>query len=99
MDSESDAKAGDRSFGDAELLFPLSFDLRIIYVLADGDTIREDLVRILEERGVAWTLMQRDAKEGARYGRFGVRLTMQTREQMYATYADIGGLAYVKTAI
>jgi putative lipoic acid-binding regulatory protein len=81
------------------LAFPISFDLRIIYVLAEGGTIREDLERILAERGVAWTLMQRDAKEGAKYGRFGVRLTMESREQMYATYEDIGKLAYVKTAI
>jgi hypothetical protein len=28
-----------------------------------------------------------------------VRLTMQSREQMYATYEDIGQLSYVKTAI
>jgi putative lipoic acid-binding regulatory protein len=81
------------------LVFPISFDLRIIYVLAEGATIREDLERILAGRDVAWTLMQRDAKEGAKYGRFGVRLTMESREQMYATYEDIGKLGYVKTAI
>ncbi len=43
--------------------------------------------------------MQGDAKEGAKYGRFGVRLTMANREQMYRTYEDIGKLSYVKTAI
>ena len=82
-----------------ELAFPISFDLRIIYVLDDGGTIREDLERIMVERGVAWTLMQGDAKEGAKYGRFGVRLTMESREQMYGAYEDIGRLPYVKTAI
>jgi hypothetical protein len=81
------------------LVFPVNFDLRIIYVLAEGATIREDLERILAERRVAWTLMQRDAKPEAKYGRFGVRLTMESREQMYATYGDIGKLPYVKTAI
>jgi hypothetical protein len=40
-----------------------------------------------------------DASRGAKYDRFGVRLTMESREQMYATYADIGKLPYVKTAI
>jgi hypothetical protein len=85
---------------DGEVLsYPISFDLRIIYLIAEGGTIREDLERIMAARGVAWTLMQRDAKEGAKYGRFGVRLTMESREQMYATYEDIGKLAYVKTAI
>jgi putative lipoic acid-binding regulatory protein len=81
------------------LAFPITFDLRIIYVLADGATIREDLERILAARGVSWSLMQGDAKGGAKYGRFGVRLTMEGREQMYATYEDIGKLPYVKTAI
>jgi putative lipoic acid-binding regulatory protein len=81
------------------LAFPISFDLRIIYVLAEGATIREDLELIMKRRGIAWTLMQADAKEGAKYGRFGVRLTMESREQMYATYEDIGKLPYVKTAI
>jgi putative lipoic acid-binding regulatory protein len=87
------------SLGDHELAFPIAFDLRIIYVLAEGSSVREDLERILQGRGVAWTLMQGDAKPGARYGRFGVRLTMASREQMYATYEDIGKLPYVKTAI
>jgi hypothetical protein len=82
-----------------ELDFPISFDLRIIYVLAGGSTIREDLERILSGRGVRWTLMQGDAKPDAKYGRFGVRLTMDSRGQMYATYEDIGKLPYVKTAI
>jgi hypothetical protein len=87
------------SINGQELAFPISFDLRIIYVLAEGGTIRDDLELILANRGVAWTLMQADAKSGARYGRFGVRLTMESREQMYATYGDIGKLKYVKTAI
>jgi hypothetical protein len=85
--------------GELGLVFPVSFDLRIIYVLAEGSSIRADLERILAERRVAWKLMQGDAKEGAKYGRFGVRLTMDSREQMYATYEDIGKLPYVKTAI
>jgi hypothetical protein len=87
------------TLGAQELVFPISFDLRIIYVLAEGETIREDLEIILAGRGVAWTLMQGDSRPGAKYGRFGVRLTMASREQMYATYEDIGRLSYVKTAI
>jgi len=82
-----------------EVRFPVSFDLRLIYVLAEGASIREDMERILADRKVAWTLMQRDAKEGAKYGRFGVRLTMESREQMYSVYEAVGALAYVKTAI
>ena len=87
------------SLSGQELAFPISFDLRIIYVLAEGAAVREDMERILAERGVVWTLMQASSKEGAKYGRFGVRLTMENREQMYATYEDIGKLGYVKTVI
>jgi putative lipoic acid-binding regulatory protein len=82
-----------------ELSFPVSFDLRIIYILAEGGAMRVDLERLLAARGVEWTLMQGDAKPGAKYGRMGVRLTMTSREQMYGTYEDIGKLPYVKTAI
>jgi hypothetical protein len=82
-----------------ELAFPISFDLRLIYVLAEGATIREDLELLLARREVAWTLMQGDAKPEAKYGRFGVSLTMESREQMYATYEDIGKLPYIMTAI
>jgi putative lipoic acid-binding regulatory protein len=85
--------------GEEELAFPISFDLRLIYILAEGASIREDLERILAERKVVWTLMQGEAKPGAKYGRFGVRLTMASREQMYAAYEDIGKLEYVKAAI
>jgi putative lipoic acid-binding regulatory protein len=86
-------------FQGAELAFPISFDLRTIYVLAEGASIREDLKRILALHGVEWTMMQGDAKPGAKYGRYGVRLTMKSREQMYATYEDIGKLPYIKTAL
>ncbi len=88
----------DSIYGEA-LNFPVSYDLRLIYIQAEGQPIREDLERILRSRGVEWSLMQGDAKEGAKYGRFGVRLTMTSREQMYRTYEDIGKLAYVRTAI
>ena len=83
----------------AELEFPVTFDLRIIYVLAEGGTIQDDLERIYAERGVKCSLMQGIAKPGAKYGRMGSRLTFTSKEQMYATYADIGKLPYVKTAI
>jgi putative lipoic acid-binding regulatory protein len=83
----------------AELVFPVAFDLRIIYILSEGGSIREDVERALAARGAAWSLMQADAGTGGRYGRFGVRVTMTSREQMYGVYEDLGKLPYVKTAI
>jgi hypothetical protein len=93
----SSAMAAD--FATTELAFPVTYDLRLIYTLAEGAAIRDDLERILSARGAAWTLMQGDAKSGAKYGRFGVRVTMTSREQMYGVYEDLGNLSYIKTAI
>lgn len=87
------------AFAGAELEFPVSFDLKIIYVLAEGGTIVEDLERIYAALGVKCAMIQGVAAPGAKYGRMGSRLTFETREQMYAAYAAIGKLPYVKTAI
>lgn len=83
----------------AEIEFPVTFDLRVIYVLAQGGTIQEDLEAIYARLGVPCSLMQGVAKPGASYGRFGSRLTFSTKEQMYATYEAIGKLPYIKTAL
>jgi hypothetical protein len=81
------------------LQFPVSFDLRIIYVLEGGASIVEDLQRIYAAQGVSCSLIQGVSKPGAKYGKMGSRLRFETREQMYATYAAIAKLPYVKTAI
>lgn len=86
-------------FGDAELKFPVSFDLRIIYTLAEGATIQADLEAIYARLGVACSLMQGQAKPGAKYGRFGTRVTIRDRAQFYAVYSAIGELPYVKAAL
>lgn len=86
-------------FGGAQMTFPLTFDLRIIYVLADGDSIQADLEAIYERLDVECSLMQGTSKPGAKYGRFGSRVTFTNREQFYATYEEIGKLPYVKAAL
>lgn len=83
----------------AELEFPVQFDLRIIYVMAEGATIVEDLEAIYKRLNVSCAMIQGVHKPGAKYGRMGSRLRFETREQMYATYEAIGKLPYVKTAI
>jgi len=79
--------------------FPVTFDLRIIYVLADGAEIQSDLEAIYARLGVECSLMQGMAKPGAKYGRFGSRVTISNRVQFYAVYAEIGKLPYVKAAL
>lgn len=86
-------------FCGVELQFPVTFDLRMIYVLAEGATIVEDLEGIFAALEVPCSMIQGMAKPGARYGRMGSRVTFTSREQMYKTYAAIGKLSYIKTAI
>jgi putative lipoic acid-binding regulatory protein len=88
-----------RPFGEVDLAFPVTFDLRIIYLIARGATIQVDLERILGELEVPCSLMQGMAAPGSKYGRFGSRVTLASREQMYALYAEIGKLTYVKAAL
>jgi len=88
-----------RPFGGIDLEFPISYDLRIIYLLSGGATIQVDLERIFGELGVSCALMQGIASPGARYGRWGSRIALSSREQMYALYDRIGKLPYVKAAI
>jgi hypothetical protein len=83
----------------AELQFPLSFDLRIIYLKAEGPDIVETLEAIYASRGVSCAMIQGMDIPGSKYARMGSRLTFSSRQQMYATYADIGKLSYVKSAI
>jgi hypothetical protein len=83
----------------AELRFPVTFDLRIIYVAAEGPTIQEDLGAIYAARGVSCAMMQGMGIPGSKYARMGSRVTFTSREQMYGTYEDIGKLTYVKSAI
>ena len=97
-DESRDPRPAD-PFGGAELRFPVTFDLRIIYVLAQGATIQPDLERIFRELEVPCSLMQGLAAPGAKYGRWGCRITLASRERMYALYAEIGKLPYVKAAI
>lgn len=94
-----DYAAAPADFGGAQIEFPVTFDLRTIYVLETGATIVEDLEAIYARLGVQCAMTQGIAKPGAKYGRMGSRLTFTSREQMYATYEAIGKLPYIKAAI
>ena len=90
------APLGAEAFDGSKIEFPVSFDLRTIYVLADGAGIQVDVENILARHGVECSMTQGDRKPGAKYGRFGARVTFTTREQMHAVYAEIGALPYIK---
>jgi len=79
--------------------FPVTFDLRIIYILSEGAAIQEDLEAIYARLGIECSLLQGTAKPGAKYGRFGSRITVRNRAQFYEVYSEVGKLPYVKAAI
>ncbi|MEI6876247.1 MAG: hypothetical protein WCL50_14080 [Spirochaetota bacterium] len=83
----------------AELEFPVTFDLRMIYLKDEGPNIVEDLEAIYKARDVACAMIQGIGIPGSKYARMGSRLTFTSREQMYGTYEDIGKLPYIKSAI
>jgi len=93
------SEPADSPFPGVELRFPVTFDLRIIYLKAEGRDIVDDLDAIYRSRSVACTLMQGADIPGSKYARMGSRLTFTSREQMYGTYEDIGKLPYVRSAI
>ena len=96
----NEGEPGDESpFPGVQLDFPVTFDLRIIYVKAEGPDIVADLEAIYKARGVPCSLIQGMDIPGSKYARMGSRLTFSSRDQMYGTYEDIGKLPYVKSAI
>ena len=79
--------------------FPVTFDLRIIYVLDGGASIQTDLEAIYARLDVKCSLLQGISKPGAKYGRFGSRITVRNRAQFYAVYSEVGKLPYIKAVI
>jgi hypothetical protein len=96
---DDETPATDPRLTGAAIEFPVTFDLRIIYVKAEGPGIQADLEAIYAARSVSCSLIQGMDIEGSKYARMGSRLTFVSREQMYGTYEDIGKLPYVRSAI
>jgi hypothetical protein len=62
-------------FGAAKIEFPVSFDLRIIYTLAENPDLQGGLEAVLAKLEVP-SLIQGAAKPGAKYGKMGARITL-----------------------
>lgn len=104
MDQESQNLRCSGPFGSATLEYPLNFDLRIIYKIADGNLAAggdfADLLRkTLETRGVQCSLIQSIVKPHATYGRMGARVVVESKTKMDALYAAVAALPGVKAVI
>jgi hypothetical protein len=86
-------------FGDASIEFPVHFDIRIVYSLAENPDMQDSLEAALRGAGVPCTLIQGVAKPGARYGRMGARITVDSVVRMNDLYAAVAALPGVKAVI
>ncbi|MBU0935610.1 MAG: DUF493 domain-containing protein [Spirochaetes bacterium] len=82
-----------------QLQYPLHFDLRIIYNLAQGATLEPQLVEILQKHHIQSGLPRTLPASGSKYGKMAVAVTFQDEASMHAVYAEIGALAAVKVLL
>ena len=86
-------------FAGIEPVYPLHFDLRIIYQLDAAPSMPEILEAALKRIKIPCSLIQATAKPGAKYGRIGARVTVSSKFDMNTLYAEAAKLPGVKSVI
>ena len=86
-------------FGGVQIEFPVHFDLRIIYTIAEAPNLSADLEAALRKTAVPCSLIQGIAKPGSKYGRMGARVTVDSKERMDRLYAEVAAIKGVKAVI
>ncbi len=86
-------------FAGVQIEFPVSFDLRIIYTLAEAPEFAAALAAALARISIPCSLIQGVAKPGAKYGRMGARVTVDSKAAMDGLYAEVAKLPGVKAVI
>ena len=86
-------------FAGIQIEYPVRFDLRIIYALAEAGDLETALQATLARISVPCSLIQGVAKPGAKYGRMGARVTVDSKAAMDRLYAEAAKLPGVKAVI
>lgn len=86
-------------FGGTPIQFPVHFELRVIYTLALGATLEEDLQRLLRARNASPGRPEVLPAQGAKYGRMAIRVVFLDQDSMRSAYADIAALPCVKAVM
>ncbi len=81
------------------LQYPVEFELRVIYSLAEGTELSQGLGELLSARGVALEAVRDLPGTSATYGRLACRVKFDDKAMLYATYEAIGALPSVKTVL
>ncbi|MBU0927371.1 MAG: DUF493 family protein [Spirochaetes bacterium] len=97
MDGKEPAQAADD--GAEGLEYPIEFELRVIYTLAEGSGVAAGLGRILTERRAALGPTRELPSPSAKYGRLACSVRFADKEGLYAAYAEIGALPGVKAVL
>lgn len=101
--SSSPAPAGKDSV--EGIVYPVAFELRVIYLLEAGSTLPADLHRVLAEKKASPGAVRElaapagKAVPGGKYGRLACPVRFEDKESMYAAYAAVGALPGVKTVL
>ena len=96
-DMQNEERASDpQPFGGAQIEFPQSFDLRIIYSIQAGQTIRGDLVAVFALYALPCSRLADIPTKPGRYARIAASVRFDNLEQMRKVYAALGALAGVK---
>ncbi|MDP2790818.1 MAG: DUF493 family protein [Rectinemataceae bacterium] len=96
---EENAPACSGPFAGAAIDYPVHFDLRIIYTLAEAPDMVARLEAVLTALAVPCSMVQGVAKPGAKYGRMGARITVDSKLTMNRLYAEVGKIPGVKAVI
>lgn len=86
-------------FGGAQVEYPVRFDLRMIYVIAENPDPEPGLRAALAGAGVPCSLIQGQVKPGARYGRIGARVVVDSKARMDSMYKAVAALPGMKTVM
>lgn len=86
-------------FNGIQIEFPVHFDLRVIYIVAEAPNLSADLEAALSRLGVPCSLIQGMAKPGSKYGRMGARVTVDSKPKMDRLYAEVAKIRGVKAII
>jgi putative lipoic acid-binding regulatory protein len=101
----SDARPGAVKSGVEGIVYPVEFELRVIYMLEAGSTLPAELYRVLADShaspGAVRELAVPAGKTvpGGKYGRLACPVRFDDKETMYDAYKAVGALPGVKAVL
>jgi putative lipoic acid-binding regulatory protein len=100
-----EVQSGTGKDGVEGIVYPVEFELRVIYLLEAGSTLPADLHKVLAASraspGAVRELAAPAGKTvpGGKYGRLACPVRFEDKESMYAAYAAVGALPGVKAVL